>query len=162
LLRCPVRAGLGDRGAHRAVRGRPDVRGQPHVAGEGFHAAAYRHRLSGRRRAVGLAPGDRRAVLSALPGGQPPSRARVSMLAAAASLERAPPEVTLMIMKLLRLALVPASAVLVSACTTLSVKSDVNHELIGSVQCHSFAWAGAFHGNSPLRNTIASPLNENR
>jgi len=67
-----------------------------------------------------------------------------------------------MMTKLLRLTLVPASAALLAACSTLYVKSDVNHELIGSVQCHSFAWAGAFHGNSPLRNGIASPLNEDR
>ena len=67
-----------------------------------------------------------------------------------------------MIGKFLRLTTVPAGAVLLSACTTLYVKSDVNHELIGSVQCHSFAWAGSFRGNSPLRNTIASPLNEDR
>jgi len=48
------------------------------------------------------------------------------------------------------------------ACTSLYVRSDVNHALIGTVHCHTFAWAGSFHGNSPLRNTIANPLNENR
>jgi hypothetical protein len=57
-------------------------------------------------------------------------------------------------------AVVPA--LLLASCTTLYVKSDVNHALIDNVHCHSFAWAGAFHGNSPLRNTIANPLNENR
>jgi hypothetical protein len=51
---------------------------------------------------------------------------------------------------------------LLAACTSLYVKSDVNKALIGSVQCHTFAWAGAFHSNSALRSTIASPLNETR
>ena len=68
-----------------------------------------------------------------------------------------------MLKPLLRAALiVPAIALAVTACTTLYVKSDVNTALIGTVHCGSFAWAGSFHGNSPLRNTIASPLNENR
>lgn len=44
----------------------------------------------------------------------------------------------------------------------LTVKSDVNHALIGSVHCASYAWAGTFGGTSPLRNTIANPLNEER
>ena len=48
------------------------------------------------------------------------------------------------------------------ACTSLYVRSDVNHALIASVHCHTFAWAGSFHGDSPLRNTIANPLNEGR
>ena len=48
-----------------------------------------------------------------------------------------------------------------SGCA-LSVKSDVNHALIGSVHCGSYAWAGTFGGSSPLRNTIANPLNEER
>ena len=40
------------------------------------------------------------------------------------------------------------------------VKSDVNPALVGTVHCGTFAWAGAFRGNSPLRSTIASPINE--
>jgi hypothetical protein len=44
----------------------------------------------------------------------------------------------------------------------LTVKSDVNHALMSSVHCGSYAWAGSFRGTSPLRNTIASPLNEER
>jgi len=64
---------------------------------------------------------------------------------------------------LLRTALiVPVLVCAVSSCNTLYVRSDVNRALIGSVHCGSFAWAGSFHGNSPLRNTIASPLNETR
>jgi hypothetical protein len=58
--------------------------------------------------------------------------------------------------------IVPVIAGLLASCTSLYVRSDVNHALIGAVHCHSFAWAGSFHGNSPLRNTIANPLNENR
>jgi hypothetical protein len=30
------------------------------------------------------------------------------------------------------------------------------------VHCQSLAWAGGFKGSSPLRNTIANPLNESR
>jgi hypothetical protein len=50
----------------------------------------------------------------------------------------------------------------VSACTTLTVRSDVNSALVSQVHCNSFAWAGAFRGNSPLRDTIANPVNESR
>jgi hypothetical protein len=53
------------------------------------------------------------------------------------------------------------AAALASGCA-LSVKSDVNHALVGSVHCGSYAWAGTFRGSSPLRNTIANPLNEER
>jgi hypothetical protein len=68
-----------------------------------------------------------------------------------------------MVKPLLRTALIAAAlACTMTACTTLHVKSDVNTALIGSVHCGTFAWAGSFRGNSPLRNTIASPLNESR
>jgi Domain of unknown function (DUF4136) len=50
----------------------------------------------------------------------------------------------------------------VAAGCALTVKSDVNHALVGSVHCGSYAWAGTFRGSSPLRNTIANPLNEER
>ena len=56
----------------------------------------------------------------------------------------------------------PALAWVLSSCTTLYVKSDVNRALIDTVHCSSFAWAGSFRGNSPLRNTIANPVNESR
>jgi hypothetical protein len=48
-----------------------------------------------------------------------------------------------------------------AACTSLRVTSDVNRA-VGSVQCHTFAWAGAFKGDSPMRNGIANPVNEAR
>jgi hypothetical protein len=51
---------------------------------------------------------------------------------------------------------------LAAACTSLRVTSDVNKSLAGSVQCHSFDWAGSFHGNSDLRSTVANPVNEAR
>ena len=54
------------------------------------------------------------------------------------------------------------AALILAACTTLSVRSDVNSALIGQVHCNTFAWAGSFRGSSPLRNTIANPLNESR
>jgi hypothetical protein len=49
-----------------------------------------------------------------------------------------------------------------AACTSLRVTSDVNRAVAGSVQCHTFAWAGAFKGDSPMRNGIANPVNEAR
>jgi len=54
-----------------------------------------------------------------------------------------------------------ALGALTSGCA-LNVQSDVNHALVSSVHCGSYAWAGSFHGSSPLRNTIANPLNEER
>ncbi len=53
------------------------------------------------------------------------------------------------------------TASLLAACAPY-VRSDVNHALIGQVHCGTFAWAGAFRSNSPLRSTIANPLNEER
>lgn len=47
-------------------------------------------------------------------------------------------------------------------CASLRVTSDVNRAVVGSVQCHTFGWAGTFKGNSPLRDTIANPVNEAR
>jgi hypothetical protein len=49
-----------------------------------------------------------------------------------------------------------------AACTTLRVTSDVNRAVAGSVQCHTFAWAGTFKSDSPLRSSIANPVNESR
>ncbi len=49
-----------------------------------------------------------------------------------------------------------------SACTSLRVTSDVNRAIVGTVHCHTFAWAGAFKGNSPLRSGVANPVNESR
>jgi len=72
-------------------------------------------------------------------------------------------EVTLMVKHLIRACIiVPGVAALLASCASLYVRSDVNHALIGTVHCRTFAWAGAFHGDSPLRSTIANPLNENR
>jgi hypothetical protein len=72
-------------------------------------------------------------------------------------------EVTLMVKHLIRACIiVPGIAGLLASCTSLYVRSDVNHALVGTVHCHTFAWAGSFHGDSPLRSTIANPLNENR
>lgn len=49
-----------------------------------------------------------------------------------------------------------------AACSSLRVTSDVNRAVAGSVQCHTFAWAGAFKGDSALRDSIANPVNEAR
>lgn len=61
-----------------------------------------------------------------------------------------------------RAALVLAAVCGVSACTSLPVTSDVNPALAGAVQCHTFAWSGTFRGDTPLRSTIANPINEAR
>ncbi len=53
------------------------------------------------------------------------------------------------------------TALTVAACAPY-VRSDVNQALIGQVHCGSFAWAGTFRSSSPLRSTIANPLNEER
>lgn len=47
-----------------------------------------------------------------------------------------------------------------AACATLHVTSSVNPSLVSTVQCRTVAWAGSFQGNSPLRSTIANPVNE--
>ena len=57
--------------------------------------------------------------------------------------------------------IVSLAASLLSACGPY-VKSDVNGALIGQVHCGTFAWAGEFRSTSPLRSTIANPLNESR
>jgi hypothetical protein len=49
-----------------------------------------------------------------------------------------------------------------AGCTSLRVTSDVNKAVVGSVQCHTFGWAGTFRGDSPMRNGIANPVNEAR
>jgi hypothetical protein len=53
------------------------------------------------------------------------------------------------------------AAVTLVACAPY-VKSDVNTALVGRVHCGTFAWAGEFRSNSPLRSTIANPVNESR
>ena len=67
-----------------------------------------------------------------------------------------------MLKHLFRTCLFVAVLCLTAACTSLYVRSDVNRKLIDSVHCHTFAWAGSFHGNNPLRDTVANPLNEDR
>jgi hypothetical protein len=54
-----------------------------------------------------------------------------------------------------------ATAALVG-CQGIPVRTDQNAQLLASVHCQSVAWAGGFKGASPLRNTIANPLNEAR
>jgi len=56
---------------------------------------------------------------------------------------------------------VSLSALTLNACAPY-VHSDVNTAAIGRVHCGSFAWAGEFRSNSPLRSTIANPVNESR
>jgi len=64
-------------------------------------------------------------------------------------------------MKRLWLAALTASLTTLSGCAPY-VRSDVNTALIGRVHCGSFAWAGEFRSSSPLRSTIANPVNESR
>jgi hypothetical protein len=60
--------------------------------------------------------------------------------------------------------LVPLGALstVLAACTGVPVRTDQNSQLLASVHCQSLAWAGGFKGASPLRDTIANPLNESR
>jgi len=53
------------------------------------------------------------------------------------------------------------TALMLSACAPY-VRSDVNTAAISHVHCGTFAWAGEFRSNSPLRSTIANPVNESR
>ena len=57
---------------------------------------------------------------------------------------------------------VTAAAAVLAGCTGIPVRTDQNSQLLASVHCQSVAWAGGFKGASPLRNTIANPLNEAR
>lgn len=56
---------------------------------------------------------------------------------------------------------VSLSALTLPACAPY-VRSDVNTAAISRVHCGTFAWAGEFRSNSPLRSTIANPVNESR
>jgi hypothetical protein len=64
--------------------------------------------------------------------------------------------------RLLIVALTSSLAALTLPACGPYVRSDVNTALIGRVHCGSFAWAGEFRSNSPLRSTIANPVNESR
>ncbi|HTY94258.1 MAG TPA: DUF4136 domain-containing protein [Steroidobacteraceae bacterium] len=55
-----------------------------------------------------------------------------------------------------------AATLALAGCTGIPVRTDQNAQLVASVHCHTVAWAGGFKGASPLRNTIANPLNEAR
>lgn len=59
-------------------------------------------------------------------------------------------------------ALVVIAAIALAACTSLGVKSDVNTALYHAGKCHTFTWTGTFRDDSPLRDTIANPVNESR
>ncbi len=60
---------------------------------------------------------------------------------------------------LIPIALVGAA---LAGCAGIPVRTDQNSQLLATVHCQSVAWAGGFKGASPLRNTIANPLNEAR
>ncbi|MEJ0004819.1 MAG: DUF4136 domain-containing protein [Steroidobacteraceae bacterium] len=49
-----------------------------------------------------------------------------------------------------------------AGCTQIPVRTDQDAQLLASVHCQSYGWAGGFKGESPLRNSIANPLNESR
>ncbi len=67
-----------------------------------------------------------------------------------------------MIKHMFRPCVLAAATVFALSGCALSVKSDVNSALVGKVQCHTFAWAGAFRTDSPARGNIANPVNESR
>ncbi len=54
------------------------------------------------------------------------------------------------------------AAATLAGCTGIPVRTDQNSQLLASVHCQSVGWAGGFKGASPLRETIANPLNEAR
>jgi len=56
------------------------------------------------------------------------------------------------------LGLVAAS---LSGCA-LQVRSDVNRTAFHAGQCHTFAFAGSFRADNPMRGTVANPVNESR
>lgn len=55
-----------------------------------------------------------------------------------------------------------AAVAALTGCTGIPVRTDQDAQLLASVHCQSVAWAGGFKGASPLRNSIANPLNESR
>jgi len=57
---------------------------------------------------------------------------------------------------------VAAASVMLAGCTAIPVRTDQDSALLATVHCQSFGWAGGFKGDSPLRTTIANPLNESR
>ncbi|HEV2703998.1 MAG TPA: DUF4136 domain-containing protein [Steroidobacteraceae bacterium] len=57
---------------------------------------------------------------------------------------------------------IPVASLVLAGCAGIPVRTDQNSQLLATVHCQSVAWAGGFRGNSPLRNTIANPLNEAR
>jgi hypothetical protein len=57
---------------------------------------------------------------------------------------------------------VAAASVALTGCTGIPVRTDQDSQLLATVHCQSFGWAGGFKGDSPLRTTIANPLNESR
>jgi hypothetical protein len=44
----------------------------------------------------------------------------------------------------------------------LQVRSDVNRAAFHPGQCKTYAWAGTFHTDNPMRSTVANPVNESR
>lgn len=55
-----------------------------------------------------------------------------------------------------------AASLALAGCVGVQVRTDQNQQLLATVHCKSVAWAGSFRGDSPLRATIANPLNEAR
>lgn len=55
-----------------------------------------------------------------------------------------------------------AASIALAGCTTIPVRIDQNAQLLATVHCQSVGWAGGFKGDSPLRSSIANPLNEAR
>ncbi len=67
-----------------------------------------------------------------------------------------------MISQMFRTCILALSALCtLTACISLRVTSDVNTAASVS-QCHSYAWAGAFHTNGASPRSVANPLTENR
>ena len=63
--------------------------------------------------------------------------------------------------RLLRGAFLGLLAASLAGCA-LQVRSDVNRTAFHPGQCHTFAFAGAFRTDNPMRETVANPVNESR
>jgi hypothetical protein len=72
-----------------------------------------------------------------------------------------PSEVRRMIRRLLSHTALGLCVAALTGCA-LQVKSDVNRSAFHSGQCKTFAWAGTFRTDNPMRGTVANPVNESR
>jgi len=66
-----------------------------------------------------------------------------------------------MIGRLLSHTALALAAAALTGCA-LQVRSDVNRAAFHPGQCKTYAWAGSFRTDNPMRGTVANPVNESR